>query len=244
MALKSFQHDQHTYSIAYEIINPQAKHDLIILHGWGSNKEIMKQAFEPYMTGFRHIYIDLPGFGGSINHSVLDTGEYARILEIFLELIGAKKEVVVGHSFGGKVATLLNPTLLVLLSSAGIKLPKTFSVKLKIKLAKLLNMFGLGAIGRVFRAKDAKELNTIMYETFKKVVDEDFSNVFESFSNKALICWGEKDEATPLAAGETIQALIKNNRYTVYQGDHFFFVNRAKSIAAEIEEMFVRPVQH
>jgi len=242
MALKSFQHDQHTYSIAYEIINPQAKHDLIVLHGWGSNKEIMKQSFEPYMSGFRHIYIDLPGFGGSINHSVLDTAEYAHIIEIFLELIGAKKEIVMGHSFGGKVATLLNPTLLVLLSSAGIKLPKTFSVKLKIRLTKLLNALGLRKFGTLFRAKDAKQLNTLMYETFKKVVDEDFSKVFEAFCNKALICWGESDEATPLMAGETIKELIKHNRYTVYQGDHFFFVKRAKSISSEIEEMFMKPV--
>ena len=244
MALKSFQHDQHTYSISYEIVNPLAKHDLIVLHGWGSNKEIMKQAFEPYMDSFRHIYIDLPGFGGSINHTVLDTAEYTRIIEVFLELIGAKKEIVMGHSFGGKVATLLNPTLLVLLSSAGIKLPKPLTVLIKIRLAKLLNTLGLGKLGALFRANDAKELNTLMYETFKKVVDEDFTKEFENFCNKALICWGESDKATPLIAGNEIERLIKNNRFTVYQGDHFFFLNRAKSVAAEIEKMFVKPVKN
>jgi len=241
MAQKSFQHDQHTYSISYEIVNPHAKHDLIVLHGWGSNKEIMKQAFEPFMDQFRHIYIDLPGFGGSINHAVLDTAGYTRIIEVFLELIGAKREIVVGHSFGGKIATLLNPNLLVLLSSAGIRLPKPLSVQIKIRLAKLMNLLGLRQLGSLFRAKDAKELNTLMYETFKKVVDEDFSQEFERFRNKALVCWGEKDKATPLVAGHEIERLIKNNRFTVYQGDHFFFLNRAKSIAAEIEDMFVKP---
>ncbi len=244
MALKSFQHEQHTYSISYDIVNPLAKHDLIVLHGWGSNKEIMKQAFEPYMDQFRHIYIDLPGFGGSINHAVLDTVEYTRIIEVFLELIGAKKEIVVGHSFGGKVATLLNPDLLVLLSSAGIKLPKPLAVKIKIRLAKLMNILGLRQLSSLFRAKDAKELNTLMYETFKKVVDEDFSQEFESFSKKALVCWGEDDKATPLIAGQKIKNLIKNSRFTVYQGDHFFFLNRAKSIASEITEMFVKPVSN
>ncbi len=242
MALKSFQHDQHTYSISYDIVNPSAKHDLVVLHGWGSNKEIMKQAFSPYMDNFRHIYIDLPGFGGSINHTVLDTAGYARIIEVFLELIGAKREIVLGHSFGGKVATLLNPSLLVLLSSAGIRLPKSLAVKAKIKLAKFFNFFGLRKFGMLFRAKDAKTLNTLMYETFKKVVDEDFSKEFEQFHNKALICWGESDEATPLIAGNQIKELIQNSRFTVYQGDHFFFMNRAKSIASEIEEMFIKRV--
>ena len=159
MAMKTFQHDQHTYNISYEIVNPSAKHDIVILHGWGSNKEIMKQAFEPYMSKFRHIYIDLPGFGGSTNHAVLDTAEYTRVLEVFFELIGAKKEIIVGHSFGGKVATLLNPNLLVLLSSAGIKLPKPLNVIMKIKLTKLANTLGLGAFVKIFRAKDDKKIS-------------------------------------------------------------------------------------
>jgi len=240
MAIKSFQHDQHTYSISYEIVNPLAKHDLIVLHGWGSNKEIMKQAFEPYMQQFRHIYIDLPGFGGSINHAVLDTQEYSRILEVFFELIGAKKEIIMGHSFGGKVATLLQPNLLVLLSSAGIRLPKPLQVKMKIRLTKLANAAGLSKIGKMFRAKDARDLNTVMYDTFKKVVDEDFTSEFKNFYNKALVCWGEDDTATPLIAGKIIADLIQHNRFTVYQGDHYFFLNRAKSIAAEIEKEYLK----
>ena len=240
MALKSFQHNQHTYSISYEIVNPMAKHDLIILHGWGSKKEIMKQAFGEYMTQFKHIYIDLPGFGGSINHAVLDTAEYARIIELFLELIGAKKDIVIGHSFGGKVATLLNPNLLVLLSSSGIKLPKPLGVKLKIALFKLLKPFGITKLRHMFVSKDAKELNSLMYETFKKVVDEDFRDEFKRFNKKALICWGEDDTATPLIAGKEVAQLIKKSRFTVYQGDHFFFLNRAKSISAEIEGMFLK----
>ena len=240
MAKKSFLHEHNTYNISYEIVNPTAKHDLIVLHGWGSNKEIMKQAFEPYMDNFRHIYIDLPGFGGSVNHAVLDTQGYVDVLEVFLELIGAKREIIMGHSFGGKVATLLNPNLLVLLSSAGIKLPKPFDVQMKIKLTKLGNALGLGQVSKLFRAKDAEALTPSMYETFKKVVDEDFSNIFSAFHSKALICWGEDDTATPLIAGKKINQLINNSHFTVYQGDHFFFVNRSKAIAREIEAEFLK----
>lgn len=240
MAVKTFQHDQHTYNVSYEIINPGAKHDLIVLHGWGSNKEIMKKAFEPFMDKFRHIYVDLPGFGGSTNHAVMNTAEYARVLETFFELIGAKREIIIGHSFGGKVATLLKPNLLVLLSSAGIVLPKSFSVLAKIRLTKIANAVGFRAFTKLFRAKDAKELNTVMYATFKTVVDEDFSNAFETFPNKALVCWGEKDTATPLIAGQRIADLISNSRFTVYQGDHYFFLNRSKSISKEIEEEYLK----
>ena len=240
MAMKTFQHDQHTYNISYEIINPSAKHDLIVLHGWGSNKEIMKQAFEPYMNQFRHIYIDLPGFGGSTNHVVMGTEGYVQVLEVLFELIGVKKEIIVGHSFGGKVATLLNPNLLVLLSSAGILVPKPLNVKMKIKMAKLGNSLGLNNLTKVFRTKDADALTQVMYETLKKVVDEDFSNEFKNFYNNALICWGEDDTATPLIAGEKIHSLIGKSRFTSYQGDHFFFLKRAKAISAQIEQEYLR----
>ena len=107
-------------------------------------------------------------------------------------------------------------------------------------MTKLANALGLGILGRVFRAKDAQNLNTVMYETFKKVVDEDFSNEFKKFYKHTLICWGEDDTATPLIAGQTISELIDKNRFTVYQGDHYFFLNRAKSIATEIEEEYLK----
>lgn len=240
MASKSFQYNQNTYNISYEIINPSAKYDLIVLHGWGSNKEIMKNAFSPFLDSFRHIYIDLPGFGGSVNHAVLDTKNYAEIIEMFLELIGSKHEIIMGHSFGGKIATLLNPKLLVLLSSAGIKVEKPLDVQMKIKMTKIGNAFGLKKIGKLFRAKDADNLTPVMYETFKNVVDEDFSEIFSSFTSKALICWGEDDKATPLHAGEQMHKLIKGSHFTVYQGDHFFFANRAKAIAQEIEQEYLK----
>lgn len=240
MAKKSFQHDHHTYNISYEIVNPSAKHDLIVLHGWGSNKEIMKKSFETYLDTFRHIYIDLPGFGGSVNHAVLDTQGYVDVLEVFLELIGAKREIVMGHSFGGKVATLLNPNLLVLLSSAGIKLSKPLDVQMKIKMTKVGNALGLKTLGKLFRAKDADDLTPLMYETFKKVVDEDFSEIFKNFQNKTLVCWGKEDTATPLVAGKTIDSLINKSHFTAYDGDHFFFMNHAKAITTEIEAEFVK----
>ena len=84
MAVKSIQYNQHTLDISYEILNPQATVDMIVLHGWGSNKGIMSKSFAPHMKAFRHIYIDLPGFGGSTCNLVLQTKDYARIVELLM----------------------------------------------------------------------------------------------------------------------------------------------------------------
>jgi len=239
MAVKSIQYKTHTLDISYEIINPDAKVDLIILHGWGSNKNLMKQAFSPYMKGFRHIYIDLPGFGKSTCCLAMTTADVARIVEMFMVLINASKDVVLGHSFGGKVATILDPKVLVLLGSAGIYTRKPLSIKLKIAIFKTLKIFGLAKLRSLFVAQDAKTLNEPMYQTFKNVVDEDFSDQFKSFKGKALVCWGDKDTATPLSSGEKISELIEDSSLEVYDGDHYFFLQHSEAVSKKVEETFL-----
>lgn len=244
MAVKSIQYERHTFEISYEIVNPEANIDMIVLHGWGSNKNLMKQTFSPYLDSFRHIYIDLPGFGNSTCSTVLKTSDYARIVELFMVHINASKDIIVGHSFGGKVALLLEPSLLVLLASAGIYTKKTLKVRLKISLFKILKMVGFSKLRTLFVAEDAKTLNSYMYETFKNVVNEDFSNLFAASSSKGLLCWGKDDTATPLESAYKIEKLMHDATLIVYEGDHYFFMNEARSVAGHIEDAFTKTLEH
>ncbi len=132
MASKSIEVLDRKFDISYEIVNPNQKKDIVILHGWGSNKEIMKQAFGRYLSEFRHIYIDMPGFGKSSNNYVLTTKDYSLIIKKFIETLNTNVVAIAGHSFGGKVATLINPENLILLSTAGILEEKSKKVKTKI----------------------------------------------------------------------------------------------------------------
>ena len=244
MAIKSIQYDKHTLDISYEIVNPSASVDLIVLHGWGSNKSLMKQSFSPYMSAFRHIYIDLPGFGHSTCNVTLSTADYARIVELLMIHINASKDIILGHSFGGKVALLLEPKVLVLVGSAGIFIPKPFKIKAKIALFKTAKVFGLSKLRSLFVAEDAKTLSEPMYQTFKNVVDEDFSSDFSAYSGKALLCWGREDTATPLSSGEKIDELIDDSTLEVYDGDHYFFMNEAEDISKKIETTFLKTMEH
>lgn len=235
MAIKNIVIDNKIFDISYEIINPSATKDIIFLHGWGSNKDIMKSSFSRYLKDFRHIYIDLPGFGKSSNEYVLTTNDYVNITSEFLKLLHSSKEFIVGHSYGGKVATLLNPQNLILLSSAGILEEKPFDVKLKIFFAKVLNFLGLKNITKRFRSKDVDKMSENMYATFKNVVNEDFSSYFSDFSNKAYIFWGKDDKATSLESGQKIANLIKKSTFEAFEGDHYFFIKKAKNICERIE---------
>ncbi len=240
MAIKSIQYNNHTFNISYEILNPNEEVDLIVLHGWGSNKGLMKQSFSPYMKSFRHIYIDLPGFGGSTNSSALETKDYARIIELFMIHINASKDIMLGHSFGGKVALLLEPKVLVLVGSAGIYIPKPFKIKAKIALFKAAKIFGLSKLRSMFVAEDAKSLSEPMYQTFKNVVDEDFTHEFSTYSGKALLCWGRDDSATPLSSAQKIDELIEDSTLKVYDGNHYFFMSKAEEVSEEVQNIFLK----
>ncbi len=241
MAQKRLEYQGQTFTLSYEITNEESVPVLIILHGWGASKSLMKQVFGALFREFKHYYIDMPGFGNSPTPPfALNTYDYAEILRIFCEqlLLNPHHCTIMGHSFGGKVATLLEPKELILLSSAGIRVSKSLKVRLKIAIAKSLNQFA-PKLSRIFkhflRSKDVENMDEVMYQTFKNVVDEDFSSIFAEFKNPSYVFWGESDLATPLKSGETIHTLIKNSEFFVLEGDHFFFLKRAQ----EIEKLYL-----
>ena len=234
MAQKVIKVFEVEFEISYDLTNINNKSNTIVfLHGWGSNKEIMKQAFKNTLDNYCHLYIDMPGFGKSNLPISLHTTQYAIIIEKLLHTLEINPNMIVGHSFGGKVATLLNPKILVLLSSAGIKTQKSIKVRSKIAIAKILNKIA-PKISKIFknalRSKDVYNSDEKLYQTFKNVVDEDFNNIFENFRNKTFIFWGRNDLITPLTSGRIIHSKIKNSTFVELEGDHFFFIKQAKEI--------------
>jgi len=243
MALRDIEFKNTIINISYEIINPTKKKNIIILHGWGSNKEIMKQAFSKIMKEYRHIYIDMPGFGKSFNSLILTTQDYSDIIMLFLEKLKCIPLAIVGHSFGGKVATLLNSKNLILLSSAGIVEVKSAKTLVTIRMAKIFNRFGLGKVTKMLRSKDVHNMNQNMYETFKNVVDEDFSKEFEKVKSNTLIFWGEDDTSTTIESGKIISSLIINSKFKSYNGDHYFFTKYSDDICETIKKGIKREGQ-
>ncbi|MFK5975961.1 MAG: alpha/beta hydrolase [Sulfurovum sp.] len=239
MATKEIEYKNSNFRLSYNIINPKNDEVLLVLHGWGSNKEIMKQAFGKSLCEYRHIYLDLAGFGKSNNDIILTTEDYANIVRLFLKQLNVSITIAMGHSFGGKVSTLLNPPYLVLLSSSGVLVPKVASVRFKIALFKFLKPLKLDRLHQLFVSDDAKGMSHEMYETFKNVVNEDFEENFSKNSSKKALCfWGRDDTATPLWSGEKISSLLSNSKFYPLEGDHFFFLKHTEFISQTISKEF------
>jgi len=234
MASKEIHYKEQSFMLSYELLNPTQEKVILVLHGWGSNKEIMKQAFGKTLPNYKHIYLDMPGFGKSNNDMILTTKDYGHIVQLFLETLNVKPSIAMGHSFGGKVSALLDTPCLVLLSSAGIVTVKPWSIKIKIATFKLLKPLGMKKIRELFVAPDAQGMSHEMYETFKNVVDEDFESEFSRSKSKALCFWGKDDTATPLYTGEKIAGLIEDSEFYPLDGDHFFFLAHKDFIAQTI----------
>ena len=233
MAIRTVEFNGAVFDISYQFEGDPSGKKALFLHGWGANKELMKNSFASKMGKYSMLFVDLPGFGKSTSSVALTTNDYYLIINLFLSRLNFAPDLIVAHSFGGKIATLLDPDLLVLLSSAGIVKTKSLKVKCKILLAKIFKFLGIRS--SFLRTKDAEKLPEHMYQTLKNVVDEDFSAIFGARSKKTAIFWGKNDTATPLVSGEKIHALIKNSKFFPLDGDHFFFINQSDLIAGEIE---------
>jgi len=236
MAIRELIYNFKPYSISYEILNQEKSDTIVFIHGWGSNKEIMKQAFAKHLKRFRLIFLDLPGFGSSSINIPIKTDDYANIVRLFLNSLHVENYCVVGHSFGGKVGALLNPKNLILLSSAGILVKKSFKIKMKIKIFKIFKNIVPQNMYRFFASDDVSGMSQIMYEILKSVVDEDFIKVFENVTSKTLIFWGKDDTATPISSGKKIVKIVKNSKFYPLDGDHFFFIKNSKFISKVLNE--------
>ena len=83
-----------------------AKQPVIILHGWGLSSikfQLLAELFD--RKKYRVFVPDLPGFGNSaMPAKALELKDYADFLHGFMNANHIEKPILIGHSFGGRVA--------------------------------------------------------------------------------------------------------------------------------------------
>jgi pimeloyl-ACP methyl ester carboxylesterase len=82
---------------------------IIFLHGWTLDHQVLLRCMEPVFenrSGWKRIYIDLPGMGGSVaQESILNSDDMLKtVLELLDQLIPHEPFLVVGQSYGGYLA--------------------------------------------------------------------------------------------------------------------------------------------
>lgn len=208
---------------------------VIFLHGWGSNHEVWSRQLaacsRPTMA------IDLPGFGKSgVPSESLTVDGYADVISEIIDQAQLHQVVLVGHSFGGQIATALaaqEPDWLaglVLVDSASLrsKQPPLLSRigSLLSPLFKLPGLKNLRPLLYTLVGADEPPENEVMKSTMRNVLREDQSEKLISITAPTQIIWGSRDEATPLEHGELLTRAIPQSNIVVLDGGHFIFLDQ------------------
>lgn len=225
--------------INYYKFNEEGTKTILFLHGWRSNGEIWSGiANKLKNNNFLMLAIDFPGFGeSSFPKKDFTVQDYSEILMEFIKKLELNKVVLVGHSFGGRVAMKLaanNPELiekLILVDSAGL-VPKASNFKRII--AKVAKPFfkpkfmqkPREAIYRQIGAEDYIATPELK-QTFLNVINEDLRPILLKIKSETLIIWGENDVETPIEMAEIIHQEIKNSQEIILSNaGHFSFLDQ------------------
>jgi len=227
---------------------------VLLLHGWGDTAAGLKVLQTALAKHAQVLAVDLPGFGGTeAPKSVWGLDEYAQFVQHFLQKIDSKPvHLLVGHSNGGAIAVrgLANGSLvadkLVLLASAGIRgeyKSRVKAIRLITKAGKALTAPLPKAVKRRLRGHVYKTVGSDMLvaehlqETFKKVVTDDVRPDAAKLTLPTLLVYGEQDQATPVAFGETFYQLINGSTLEVLPGaGHFVHIDRPEQVLRAIRE--------
>ena len=79
--------------------------DIVLLHGWGQNIEMMKFLGDRFCEEFRITILDFPGYGESPEpNSAWYISDYCDLVHELVTELKIKNPILIGHSFGGRVA--------------------------------------------------------------------------------------------------------------------------------------------
>ena len=232
-----------TYSIYYEKYG-EKKDTILILPGWGDTRTTFNDLINFLKKDYTVYIIDYPGFGNSIfpEHD-LTIYDYTNIIRDFMKKEQISNPIIIAHSFGGRIATLLsgyykdNINKLILIDIAGIKPKKNPFKLLKQTIYKILkklkwiippkkrNLY-LKKLFKFFASSDYKALDNNMYQTFKNVISEDLKYYYNSIEVPTIIIWGKKDQDTPIKDAYYINKKINGSKLFIYENaSHYSYLN-------------------
>lgn len=225
----------------------------IILHGWGSNSERWSQIAETISKqGFRVIVPDLPGFGQSDKLAKAWTiNDYVRWFEDFTKALGIEEFYLLGHSFGGALAskiTIKYPQRVqkLFLVAAAVIRKKTTQKSFSARVAKAIKLFSFlpyydffrKAVYRfIIRKSDYIYTEGIMKDTYLNVISDDLEFHVPFIKVSTVIIWGDKDQSTPVEDARAINTKIKNSKLIIIPGaDHLMHKKMPEMLSEKILE--------
>lgn len=206
--------------------------DVLLLHGWGQNIQMMKPIGDNLCSNHRITIIDFPGFGESDEPSTpWSIDDYSLLIENLVRELNIRKPIVMGHSFGGRVAihfSANNPIeKLVLFGSPCIRENKKLPLSTRI-LKKLRTLPGMDKLGEEMKkyigSRDYKAASPIMRQTLVNVINEDLSSYARKIEEPTLLIWGEADTEAPVDDARELEKIMIDAALIILPGTHYAYL--------------------
>lgn len=241
-------------NLAIEYQDEGAGPVILFLHGWQDDLHTF-DSLVPHLSSTRRIIrVDLPGFGVSEKpKESWDLDDYARFVRDFIKKLDVSVDVLVGHSFGGRVVIkgevtkVLHPRKIVLIASAGVARRRTLrnaAIKMLARIGKVITSVSPLTFWREklrrrmysFIGGDYASAGTLQ-ETFLNIISEDLSESAKNVMTSVLLIWGTEDTETSISDGERLSRFIRNSTFKVIDGaGHFVHRECPQEVARLIQE--------
>ena len=209
---------------------------IIVLHGWGQSSDATRPLGH-LLTACGDVHVvDLPGFGRSPRPaSDWNTFEYADCIVDQMNQRGIDAALIVGHSFGGKVALCMAMSYpdrvagLALVAASGLRYAQPAKQRLRARalgvLARATKAYDRMTGSRVFEKEFAPRFGSADYRAagemrgiLVKTVNDDLSNELHRVHCPTLLLWGDADADTPIAIGQQLEQRIPQARLVTLPG--------------------------
>lgn len=217
--------------------------DIVLLHGWGQNIAMM-QPLGNELSNCRITILDFPGFGESEEPKESWTVEdYSNLLHELLTELKIKNPILIGHSFGGRVAihyaSKYPVEKLVLFGSPCIRHKRKSMKEKTLKFAKKVP--GMRKISEIAKkyvgSTDYKNASPIMRDTLVKVINQDLSDCARKIECPTLLIWGTLDEAAPIEEARELEKLLKDGALIELEGcTHYAYLEALPRVASILKK--------
>ena len=222
-------------SINYDYYKNKSKVNLVFLHGWGQNIDMMMPIAKPFIKRDNVLIIDLPGFGLSDEPNYeWDIYEYADMVNALIKKLDMDNPILIGHSFGGKISLVYamkyKTRKLVLLASPFRKKIKKLSLKVRLFkfLKKVPILKGLAKYAKKYvGSTDYRNASERMRNILVKHVNLDLSNDLYKVKCPTLLIWGTNDSEVDYEDALILEKSISNCGLVTYEGcTHYAYLER------------------
>lgn len=218
-------------NINYVFYDNKSKTNLIYLHGWGQNIEMMMPIAKPFCDKYNVLVIDLPGFGLSDEpKEAWDLYQYADMVNFFVKELKLDNPILIGHSFGGKIslcyALKYKTKKLVLMGSPYER--KISKPTFKMKVFKFLKKTPFASFAKKHMGStDYRNASDMMRNVLVKHVNLDLKEEVKKIKCPTLLIWGTNDEAVDYEEALVLEKLIPDSGLVTYEGcTHYAYLER------------------